>query len=110
MTPWHRNEYILKGVFLGLWVFGWDRLPPRVHLATIWAVAVGSALSAAFIMAANSWMQHPVGYTVNPSTGRPQLADIGAVLTNPVFLWAYVHVMIAATVLLAWLFWERAMD
>src|SRR4249920_1982254 len=52
--------FFLESTFLGLWVFGWDKLPRRVHLATIWAVAAGSALSAAFIMAANSWMQHPV--------------------------------------------------
>ena len=57
--------FFLESTFLGLWVFGWDRLPKRVHLACIWLVAVGSVLSAAFIMAANSWMQHPVGYTIN---------------------------------------------
>ena len=90
--------FFLESTFLGLWLFGWDRLPKRVHLACIWLVAIGSVLSAAFIMAANSWMQHPVGYTVNPSTGRPQLNDILAVFTNPVFLWGYVHVLLAALV------------
>ena len=55
--------FFLESTFLGLWVFGWDRLSPRVHLFCIWMVALGSLLSAAFIMAANSWMQHPVGYT-----------------------------------------------
>ena len=54
--------FFLESTFLGLWVFGWDRLSPRVHLFCIWMVALGSSLSAAFIMAANSWMQHPVGY------------------------------------------------
>jgi cytochrome d ubiquinol oxidase subunit I len=90
--------FFLESVFLGLWLFGWDRLPRRVHLATIWAVAVGGALSAAFIMAANSWMQRPVGYELNASTGRAQLNDIWAVMTNPVFLWAYLHVLLAAMV------------
>jgi len=90
--------FFLESTFLGLWVFGWDKLPRRVHLATIWAVAAGASLSAAFIMAANSWMQHPVGYTINTSTGRPQLNDIWAVLTNPVFLWGYVHVLLASLV------------
>jgi cytochrome d ubiquinol oxidase subunit I len=90
--------FFLESVFLGLWIFGWNRLSRRVHLATIWAVAVGSALSAAFIMAANSWMQHPVGYKINPSTGRAQLTNIWAVLTNTVFLWAYVHVLLAALI------------
>jgi cytochrome d ubiquinol oxidase subunit I len=88
--------FFLESTFLGLWVFGWDKLPRRLHLATIWAVAAGSALSAAFIMAANSWMQHPVGYEINQSTGRPQLNDIWAVMTNPVFLWGYTHVLLAA--------------
>jgi cytochrome bd-type quinol oxidase subunit 1 len=87
--------FFLESTFLGLWLFGWDKLPRRVHLLTIWAVAVGSALSAAFIMAANSWMQHPVGYTVN-GTGQAQLTNLWAVLTNPVFLWGYVHVLLAS--------------
>src|SRR6185503_8955272 len=60
--------FFLESVFLGLWLFGWDRLSKRVHLATIWAVAAGGVLSAAFIMAANSWMQRPVGYELNPTT------------------------------------------
>jgi cytochrome d ubiquinol oxidase subunit I len=90
--------FFLESVFLGLWLFGWDRLPKRIHLATIWAVAVGGVLSAAFIMAANSWMQHPVGYELNPTTGRAQLNDIWAVMTNPVFVWAYLHVLLAALV------------
>jgi cytochrome d ubiquinol oxidase subunit I len=90
--------FFLESTFLGLWVFGWDRLPRRVHLACIWAVAFGSLLSAAFIMAANSWMQHPVGYTINSKTGNAQLNNIGKVFTNPVFLWGYTHVLLAATV------------
>jgi cytochrome d ubiquinol oxidase subunit I len=53
--------FSLEAVFLGLWVFGWDRLPPLVHLATIWIAAIGMFLSAYFILVANSWMQYPVG-------------------------------------------------
>ena len=103
--------FFLESTFLGLWLFGWDKLSRRVHLATIWAVAVGGALSAAFIMAANSWMQHPVGYTINKSTGRPQMDDIWAVLTNPVFLRGYLHVLLAslttaAAVMLAIAAWQ----
>ncbi|MCT9010880.1 cytochrome ubiquinol oxidase subunit I [Streptomyces rhizosphaerihabitans] len=90
--------FFLESTFLGLWIFGWDKLSKRVHLATIWAVAGGSALSALFIMAANSWMQHPVGYKVDPSTGRPQLDDVWALFTNPVFLRGYLHVLLAALV------------
>ncbi|MEY9931577.1 cytochrome d ubiquinol oxidase subunit I [Catenulispora sp. GP43] len=90
--------FFLESTFLGLWLFGWDKLPRRVHLATIWAVAFGGALSALFIMAANSWMQHPVGYKINTATGRPQLDDVWALFTNPVFLRGYVHVLLASLV------------
>jgi cytochrome bd-type quinol oxidase subunit 1 len=90
--------FFLESVFLGLWLFGWERLSRRVHLATIWAVAVGGVLSAAFIMAANSWMQRPVGYQLNQAGDRAQLTDIWAVLTNEVFLWAYLHVLAASLV------------
>jgi len=90
--------FFLESTFLGLWLFGWDRLPKRIHLMCIWLVAVGTALSALFIMAANSWMQNPVGYATNPTTGRPELNDIGALFTNPVFLSGYTHVLLAAAV------------
>jgi cytochrome d ubiquinol oxidase subunit I len=90
--------FFLESVFLGLWLFGWDRLSRRVHLATIWAVAVGGVLSAAFIMAANSWMQRPVGYQLNAAGDRAQLTDVWAVLTNIVFVWAYLHVLAASLV------------
>ncbi len=89
--------FFLESTFLGLWLFGWDKLSRRVHLLTIWAVAAGSVLSAAFIMAANSWMQHPVGYVLN-SAGKPQLNDIWALLTNPVFIWGYSKVLFASLV------------
>jgi cytochrome bd ubiquinol oxidase subunit I len=86
--------FFLESTFLGLWLFGWDRLSRRLHLLTIWAVALGSVLSALFIMAANSWMQHPVGYTM--VNGKPQLNDIWALFTNPVFVWGYTKVLLAA--------------
>jgi cytochrome d ubiquinol oxidase subunit I len=90
--------FFLESTFLGLWLFGWDKLSRRVHLLTIWAVAIGSMLSAAFILAANAWMQHPVGYTINKRTHLPQLNDIWAVLTNPVFVWGYAHILLASLV------------
>ncbi len=90
--------FFLESTFLGLWIFGWGRLSKRIHLLTIWAVAIGAALSAAFIMAANSWMQHPVGFSINQQTGRAQLTNIWSVLSNPVFVWAYLHVILAALV------------
>ncbi|WP_155368310.1 cytochrome ubiquinol oxidase subunit I [Catellatospora vulcania] len=90
--------FFLESTFLGLWIFGWGRLSRRIHLAAIWLVALGAAGSAAFILAANSWMQHPVGFEINATTGRPQLNDIWAVMTNPVFLWGYTHVLLASLV------------
>jgi cytochrome d ubiquinol oxidase subunit I len=90
--------FFLESTFLGVWVFGWERLRPRVHLAAIWLVAIGAALSAAFIMAANSWMQHPVGYKINPANNQPELSNIWAVMTNPVFLRGYLHVLLASAV------------
>ena len=88
--------FFLESTFLGLWLFGWDKLSRRVHLVTIWLVSLGTVLSAAFIMAANSWMQHPVGYVM--VKGKPQLNDIWAVFTNPVFLWGYSKVLLASLV------------
>ena len=89
--------FFLESTFLGIWIFGWDRLSKKLHLTCIWLVAGASMLSALFIMAANSWMQHPVGYTMN-SQHEPQLNDIWALFTNPVFLWAYPHVILASLV------------
>ena len=88
--------FFLESTFLGLWLFGWDKLSRRVHLLTIWPVTVGSMLSAAFILAANSWMQHPVGYKM--VNGKPQLNNIWAVFTNPVFVWGYAKVILVALV------------
>jgi cytochrome d ubiquinol oxidase subunit I len=90
--------FALESTFLGLWLFGWDRLPKRVHLACIWLVSLGSALSALFIMLANSWMQHPVGYAVNHKTGLPELNNVWALFTNGTFIWGYIHVLLAALV------------
>jgi cytochrome d ubiquinol oxidase subunit I len=88
------GAFFLESTFLGLWLFGWDKLSRRVHLWTIWAVAFGSAFSALFILAANSWMQHPVGYTM--VNGKPALNNIWALFTNPVFLWGYAKVLFVA--------------
>src|SRR5512140_3451911 len=61
--------FFLESTFLGLWIFGWDRLPKKAHLATIWVAAMGTAISAYIILAANAWMQHPVGFDVNATAG-----------------------------------------
>lgn len=91
--------FFLESTFLGLWLFGFGILSPRVHLLTAWLIPVGAGLSALFIIAANSWMQNPVGSSVNTDTGRAQLTDIGAVFTNPIFVWAYIHVLLVAVMM-----------
>ena len=90
--------FFLESTFLGLWIFGWDRLSKRVHLACIWLAAIGTILSAYFILAANSWMQHPVGYAVNRTTGRAELNDFGALLTNSTAVAAFGHTITACFV------------
>jgi cytochrome bd ubiquinol oxidase subunit I len=87
--------FFLESTFLGLWIFGWDRLPKKLHLASIWAAAIGTWLSAYFILAANSWMQHPVGYEINQARGRAELKSIGAVLTNSTTLVTFPHTITA---------------
>ncbi|MFI6997450.1 cytochrome ubiquinol oxidase subunit I [Nocardia sp. NPDC050175] len=85
--------FFMESTFLGLWIFGWSRLPKLAHLATIWMVAIGVNASAYFIVAANSFMQHPVGARFNPETGRAELNSIVAVLTNNTLLAAFPHVV-----------------
>ncbi len=84
--------FFLEATFLGLWIFGWDRLSPRVHLATIWLAAAGTWLSAYFILVANSWMQHPVGYSV--SGGKAHLTDVWSLLGNEFAVRAWLHVIL----------------
>ncbi|MGW1339760.1 cytochrome ubiquinol oxidase subunit I [Kribbella sp. NPDC002412] len=88
--------FFLESTFIGLWIFGWDRLPKLVHLACIWMVVLGTQLSAYFILAANSWMQNPVGFRYNANRGRAELTDLWAVLTNKVVLVTYPHTIFAA--------------
>ncbi len=88
--------FFLESTFLGLWLFGWGRLSPKVHLVSIWLLAIGTVLSAYFILAANSWMQHPVGYVLNEATGRAEMTSIWAVLTNSTLLWAFPHTILGA--------------
>ncbi len=70
--------FMLEATFLGLWIFGWNRLSPRLHLATLWIAVLGSWLSGFFILVANSWMQHPVGYKIVERRGAPH-ERLGAV-------------------------------
>lgn len=88
--------FFFEATFIGLWIFGWDRLPKKVHLATIWMTAVGVLLSAYFILAANAFMQNPVGFEINELKNRAELTDIGAVLTNIVALNQFPHTVTAS--------------
>src|SRR3954468_10347050 len=88
--------FMLEATFLGVWIFGWDRLSARLHLATIWIAALATWLSAFFILVANSWMQHPVGYEV--VDGKAQLTSIGALLSNGFALTAWLHTILAGLI------------
>jgi cytochrome d ubiquinol oxidase subunit I len=88
--------FFLESVFIGLWIFGWDRLPKKVHLLTIWLAAIGTMISAIFILAANSWMQNPVGARYNAATDRGEMTSLVDVLMNPVALVTLPHVLTAA--------------
>ena len=107
--------FFLESTFLGLWIFGWDRLPKKLHLATIWLAASGTLLSAYFILAANSFMQHPVGYVFNPVTQRAEMTDFGEVLLQPLAMITFSHVITMAFMVAglfvagisAWLVYKR---
>jgi cytochrome bd ubiquinol oxidase subunit I len=89
------GAFALEATFIGLWIFGRDRLSPKVHLVTIYLVWIGSWLSAFFIIAANSWMQHPVAYEVNSQTGRAEATDIFEILFQKFVWFAWGHALLA---------------
>ena len=88
--------FFMESTFIGIWIFGRGRVSKRVHLASIWMASLGTILSAAFIVAANSWMQHPVGYTIDPVSHQAVMTNFWAVMTNSTFVGAYGHVLISA--------------
>ena len=88
--------FFLESTFLGIWIFGWDKLSKKMHLATIWMASFGTLFSAYFILAANAFMQHPVGYTMNAERGRAELTDIVAVLTQNTAVASFVHTVPSA--------------
>ncbi|WGD36420.1 cytochrome ubiquinol oxidase subunit I [Lysinibacter sp. HNR] len=103
--------FFLEATFIGLWIFGWNRLPKGLHLASIWMVSLASILSAYFILAANAFMQNPQGFELNMETQRAELTDMGAILTNPVALTQFPHtifasIMFAACVIAAVAAWH----
>ncbi len=85
--------FFMESTFLGLWIFGWEKLPKKIHLASIWLVALGSNLSAFWILVANSFMQQPAGYVLR--NGRAEMADFFAIVTNGHVLVQFPHVFFA---------------
>ena len=103
--------FFFEATFIGLWIFGWDKLPKKIHVLTIWFVWIGTVLSAYFILAANAFMQNPVGFEINEERGRAELDSIGSVLLNPVALTQFPHtlfasIMFAGVVLVAVAAWH----
>ncbi len=103
--------FFLESTFIGLWVFGWKRLSPKLHLATIWIAVLGTWASAYFILVANSFMQDPVGYKV--VNGEAQLTSIWKLLSSDWALWAFGHTIFAglttgAAVVLGVCCWQLA--
>ena len=88
--------FFFEATFIGLWIFGWDKLPKGLHLATIWIASIGAWLSAYFILAANAFMQNPVGFQMSEDGRRAEMVDFVAVLTNRVALAAIPHTLFAA--------------
>jgi cytochrome d ubiquinol oxidase subunit I len=86
--------FFLESTFLGLWIFGWDKLPKQAHLAAIWLVAIGSNVSAYWILVANSFMQQPMGYAIR--NGRAEMESFGALISNPHVFVQFPHVITAA--------------
>ncbi|HML07965.1 MAG TPA: cytochrome ubiquinol oxidase subunit I [Xanthobacteraceae bacterium] len=83
--------FFLEATFVGIFFFGWDKMSPRAHLAVTWLMALGTNLSALWILIANGWMQHPAGALFNPDTMRMEVADFVAVLFNPTAQAKFVH-------------------
>ncbi|MBN2146716.1 MAG: cytochrome ubiquinol oxidase subunit I [Anaerolineales bacterium] len=84
------TAFFLESTFLGIWIFGWEKLSKGLHATVMWLVAIGSNLSALWILIANSFMQQPVGYVIN--NGRAELTDFFAVITNPNIGYQFAHV------------------
>ncbi|GAB5046448.1 cytochrome ubiquinol oxidase subunit I [Thermodesulfovibrio sp. TK110] len=88
--------FFLESTFIGVWIFGWNRISPKLHALSIWLVALATNLSALWILIANGWMQHPVGYVLK--NGRAEMVDFWAVVTNPYGLLKFAHTVLSGWV------------
>src|SRR5512135_2072855 len=91
--------FFLESTFIGLWVFGWNKISKKLHALSIWLVALATNLSALWILLANGWMQHPVGYVLR--NGRAEMVDFMAMVTNPYGLLKFFHTIVSGYVLAA---------
>ena len=91
--------FFLESVFIGVWIFGWDKVSKKAHAVSIWLVAVATNLSALWILLANGWMQHPVGYVLR--NDRAEMVDFGALLTNPYGWLKFGHTLTSGYVVAA---------
>ncbi|AFM26922.1 cytochrome ubiquinol oxidase subunit I [Desulfomonile tiedjei] len=87
------TSFFLESTFIAIWLFGWKKLSPKVHALCIWLVAIASSASAYWILAANAWMQHPVGYVIQG--GRAELTDFWAVMSQPFAIFTFLHTVMA---------------
>lgn len=91
--------FFLESSFIGLWVFGWNKVSKNVHALSIWLVALATNLSGLWILLANGWMQHPVGYAIR--NGRAEMVDFLAMMTNPYGLLKFFHTIFSGYVVAA---------
>jgi len=91
--------FFLESTLIGVWVFGWKKLSPKAHAAVMWLIAGASTLSAVWIIIANSWMQHPVGYVLR--NGRAELSDFSAVIFQKFAVLQFFHTISAAYIVSA---------
>ncbi len=87
-------SFFLESTFIGIWIFGWERLPKKIHLLAIWMVAIGTTISAFWILTANAWMQEPVGFIVQ--NGHAVMNDFGALLMTKQLWTEFPHVIFGA--------------
>lgn len=93
--------FFLESTFIGIWIFAWDRISPKFHATCMWLIAIGTNVSAFWILVANAWMQNPVGYTIR--NGRAELADFAAVITSQSAILEFTHTVLGSYILSAFL-------
>ncbi|MBN1297303.1 cytochrome ubiquinol oxidase subunit I, partial [bacterium] len=93
--------FFLESTFIGIWLFGWDRVSPRFHALCMWLIAIGTNISAFWILVANAWMQNPVGYAIR--NGRAELTDFFAVITSRSAVLEFTHTVFGSYILASFL-------